>query len=627
MDFPEGFYLSEIRDGFYVSAMMKRNWAAQMEVLAEVDRVCRLHNIKYYINSGTLLGAYRHKGFIPWDDDMDIIMFREDYDRFYKTASKDLSPEMHAVNCETYPRYIEMHGRVVSSVSVPIEKTSMEKFHGFGLPAGVDVFPYDYVPDSPEEQDKFFLKYAPIEVLILMLEKIWDDKDRLKEEFKDAEEVIGYKLPKVDDYEKQLKLLQKIYLDIVRKNVGKNYHHATAVNFWANHKHYGVEDISWYKEQVYLDFENMKLPANNGMEHTMTEWFGPNYMQPKKYGSHKYPYFFKMMPEEVHAHPYIDKHIYSVPRDEWIDRQKVTGLKFIDCLRNKCSSLNKIRAVAFNCIEDGKFDEALMLLEKMQNAAIGMGTIIEDRYKSAAENDPEKIYALSIVSVLEGYCEKIYGISNGNPECLEGLISLEQQLNHMLDEFSPKRKQVVFLPDMAANWESMEPAYRSAMANPENEVRVVPIPYYLRGRDGKLLNELVYDGDKFPANTEITDYSDFVFDNPCCDVIVTMSAYDDMDDGYSVHPFFYSDKLQTYSPEVIYIPWFKIDEIGENDPGRQIAVFFANIPGVVRADKVILNSENMKGVYLEALGQILNECNVEKMKDKLIVCEKEKLFS
>ena len=134
-------------------------------------------------------------------------------------------------------------------------------------------------------------------------------------------------------------------------------------------------------------------------------------------------------------------------------------------------------------------------------------------------------------------------------------------------------------------------------------------------------DELVYEGNKLPSYADITDYSDFAFDNPCCDIIVTMNAYDDMDDGYTVHPFFYSDKLQSYAAEVVYIPWFEIDEIADDEPGMQIAVFFANIPGVVRADKIVLKSENMKNVYMNALEKILNEENLKIMKEKIYVSD------
>ena len=86
LQYNENYLEDEVRDGFYVPSMIKRTWAVELDVLAEVDRICRKHNIKYYAEWGTLLGAVRHGGFIPWDDDLDIAMQRNDYIRFCEVA-------------------------------------------------------------------------------------------------------------------------------------------------------------------------------------------------------------------------------------------------------------------------------------------------------------------------------------------------------------------------------------------------------------------------------------------------------------------------------------------------------------------------------------------------------------
>ena len=90
MEFPDSFFEDEVREGFFVPAMMKRTWAAQLEVLNEIGQMCKRLGISCYADWGTVLGAVRHGGMIPWDDDIDICMKRKDYERFLEIAPKEL---------------------------------------------------------------------------------------------------------------------------------------------------------------------------------------------------------------------------------------------------------------------------------------------------------------------------------------------------------------------------------------------------------------------------------------------------------------------------------------------------------------------------------------------------------
>ena len=80
----------EIRDGFLVTQSRKKIWNKSLEIWSVLDRICQKYNIRYYADYGTLLGAVRHKGFIPWDDDLDFVMFRQEYERFLECAAKEL---------------------------------------------------------------------------------------------------------------------------------------------------------------------------------------------------------------------------------------------------------------------------------------------------------------------------------------------------------------------------------------------------------------------------------------------------------------------------------------------------------------------------------------------------------
>ena len=83
---PESFFREEVRCDYLVTYEHKKLWAVQIDLLLKLSRVCREYGLKYFLAWGTLLGAVRHQGFIPWDDDCDVMMPREDYDKLFSLA-------------------------------------------------------------------------------------------------------------------------------------------------------------------------------------------------------------------------------------------------------------------------------------------------------------------------------------------------------------------------------------------------------------------------------------------------------------------------------------------------------------------------------------------------------------
>lgn len=92
------FFNEEVREGFCISAEMKKVWAVEMKVLSFVISVCKKYDIPYFADYGTLLGAVRHKGFIPWDDDIDICLKRSDYMRLMKHLRKKIIQIMYIMD-------------------------------------------------------------------------------------------------------------------------------------------------------------------------------------------------------------------------------------------------------------------------------------------------------------------------------------------------------------------------------------------------------------------------------------------------------------------------------------------------------------------------------------------------
>lgn len=124
-----------------------------LEILLMVDRFCRENNITYYLGEGTLLGALRHGGFIPWDDDVDLLMPREDYDRFLELAKEKLPEGYQLDSYQTNPKHSSLPTFVQMTRKVPYVKKRLE---GIALNIGpcVDIFPLDYVPDQDSAELK-----------------------------------------------------------------------------------------------------------------------------------------------------------------------------------------------------------------------------------------------------------------------------------------------------------------------------------------------------------------------------------------------------------------------------------------------------------------------------------------
>ena len=117
---------------------------SQMNILKFIDRVCKENDISYFVNYGTLLGAIRHKGFIPWDDDIDICLYREDYDRFLNVV-KELKDERYKVlDYDSSDWYFQNFAVIVDEWTV-VEDNIKVKPHDTSV--FVDVFPVDRVND------------------------------------------------------------------------------------------------------------------------------------------------------------------------------------------------------------------------------------------------------------------------------------------------------------------------------------------------------------------------------------------------------------------------------------------------------------------------------------------------
>ena len=259
-------------------------------------------------------------------------------------------------------------------------------------------------------------------------------------------------------------------------------------------------------------------------------------------------------------------------------------------------------------IEKGIIAQAEELLADCQNAAVAIGTLIED---TEGEEHPA-------VTVLEEYCELVYQIyeylSSDNSVNINKIYkSLRQKLikaSNSIRNDIKIRTEAVFLPYKASMWDSLESVWKAADADPDCDTYVIPIPYFDKNPDGSFKEEH-YEGNQYPNYVPVTRYDVFDFGKHMPDVIYIHNAYDDWNLVTSVHPDFYSRNLKNYTEELVYIPYFVLGEIDPNDEQAAEGMkHFCFMPGIINADKVIVQSEDMKKIYIREYLKAAKKCGL-----------------
>lgn len=147
----DNFLEPEIRDGVEVSAEMKAAWKVLLDMLEEFIRICEKHDLKYCLDGGTMLGAIRHKGFIPWDDDVDVSLPRSDFQKFLEIAKDELKPPLFLQYGTTDPEHFQAFACIRNNQTSGIDVAWVRsgKRHSMGI--GIDIFPFDYIPENSAE--------------------------------------------------------------------------------------------------------------------------------------------------------------------------------------------------------------------------------------------------------------------------------------------------------------------------------------------------------------------------------------------------------------------------------------------------------------------------------------------
>lgn len=593
----------EIREGFFVPSIVKRAWAVELDVLEEVDRVCQKHGIPWFAEWGTLLGAVRHHGFIPWDDDIDIVMLRSDYEHFLQ-VSHELPEGFKVLNIRNSSDYWFFCARVVAKPRICFEEEHLERYYGFPYIAGIDIFVRDYIAaDSQKEEAcmtavKYILKVADA----IGTEKM--PKESLFNHLIRIGEMCGLK---IDCSQEENSLKVQLYLLIEQIFSGVKEEEALLI---AQKMPYCIEGQErrfmpkeWYTDSIRIPFERLFISVPAAYDQVLQREYG-DYMEPVQWavGDHGYPFFLtqRKQLEEV-----LDFEIpgYKYSKED-AKRQKADG----------SGSLKKRTSVIYEelCVDILGIKEKLSgndrdgiqnMLIHAQELAIRLGTLI----------DEVKGEDCKTVKYLEQYCEILYQVytdlGNQMPVDHSQVKELEDFLHKVkegLNQDVLDRKEMVFLPYKAKHWDGMESLYQKAVSDSDWDVYVVAVPWY----DKNYLGDFVKSHDEtemLAKEVPVTSLSSFDFELHHPECIVIQNPYDEYNLATSVDVCCYSKYLQLFTECLAYIPYFTVKEFSKDSGAYNIMQYYCNMPGVINADKVFVQSENMRRLYIEKLSDFAGE--------------------
>lgn len=248
---------------------VKKLQLVELEILEEIDRICKNNNIDYFISGGTLLGAIRHKGFIPWDDDIDIAMTRKNYNKFTDACLRELDSKYIIDNYRTNKKCCLSYTKIKKKNTMFVERKNKDNYSKNDC-IWVDVFPLDGVKKKMSKFHKcqkkifdylytlitikngsnyyqnsvvkkkiygFILKVVPVGFMVFLLER-----------------VIGFY---DEDKVRYLCSFSTVY-DIEKDTFDKNKLFPYKKIFFEKKEVMGIEGFDYYLSQMYGNY--MKLP-------------------------------------------------------------------------------------------------------------------------------------------------------------------------------------------------------------------------------------------------------------------------------------------------------------------------------------------------------------------------------
>lgn len=620
------FFRDEIRNGFYIPTQIKLAWASMLDVLSEIDRICQKYDIHYYAEWGTLIGAVRHKGFVPWDDDMDITMLRDDYTKFRAVADKELPDNYTIHDYERKEDHWLFLAKVVNNKHACFDEQYLLNNYNFPWLSAIDIFVKDYMFKDPQKEKE---RCDAVLYLIALADGITDGTLRessIISSLKKLEMKYGISFPPLTDKRALAVSLYALAEKEMSKAPKSEASEVVQIFPWGL-KGQKIHPLSYYEPSLRFDFEDTTIPVPKNYHEILTIGYG-NYMVPVKgIGVHNYPAFEEQKKLfEKKADIKLPSFTFS---PSMIERPTIESSSSLKELVKEC--LEGIEALYCEELNESAVNDQAKLSEKLnsiQQLAADMGTLIENVKGTDSE------CTKTVVSALEMLCDTVYACyesainSNSETSFPNHLLPIRTSIDSakaVIKEQLLDRKEALFLPIGPKEWNALIPLYEQALEDPMLDPVVVPLPLFTKdyfGTPTMTYDEMVKatSFDAYPKNLPLMFWKDYNLPLHCPDLIYIQNPYDGQNPLLSVPVDYYASNLIKHTPKLVFVPIGKTSEFGPDDTTDQFVLkkYITKTPGVIMADEIYVQSDNIKTQYVNSLVEFAGASTLSLWEKKIV---------
>ena len=262
----------EVRNGYTVSAEKKKVWAIELEITRHILDVCKRHGLSIWADWGTLLGAIREKGFIPWDDDIDLMMMRQDYEQLLQLADSEFNHPFFLQSVHSDKQYYRGNAQVRYDGTAAILPDDLHQPFHQGI--FVDIFVYDNIPDKKGHKWKRSLNKA--KCAQKCLQTAYYRRFNLKDFVTSAKFVLA----RIACFLLGPKHIYRFFEKQFTKWNRTDCRCVSCPTYDYKQIERETKEKSWYENTLMFPFEDIDIPIPEGYHNVLTTLYGQDYMKP-----------------------------------------------------------------------------------------------------------------------------------------------------------------------------------------------------------------------------------------------------------------------------------------------------------------------------------------------------------